>query len=242
MEAELLGVFVEDINLLRVASLPFARQIRYPSAIAEPLDAAAMERELRVKAEQARKALATAAERAQVRWSFRVLRGTVTAEVLAAASEADLLTLGKAGRSLTGRRLGSTALAAATNAPRALLFVQEGIPFGPPVLAVYDGSRGSRGALGAAIRLTHIVGDAMMVLILANAPDTARQLQEQAAQLIKGQSGQVRYRWIYSASDLVQVLTRERNGVLVLSGELIGEGLTQRLLQEVTNSLMLVGQ
>lgn len=51
MQAELLGLFVEDLNLLRVAGLRSARQIRYPSATAEPLDLAAMERDLRVRAE-----------------------------------------------------------------------------------------------------------------------------------------------------------------------------------------------
>jgi nucleotide-binding universal stress UspA family protein len=31
LEAEQLGLFVEDINLLRIATLPFARQICFPS-------------------------------------------------------------------------------------------------------------------------------------------------------------------------------------------------------------------
>ena len=38
LKAELVGLFVEDIDLLRLAGLPFAREIRYPSAIIQQLD------------------------------------------------------------------------------------------------------------------------------------------------------------------------------------------------------------
>ncbi|MGB7837261.1 MAG: universal stress protein, partial [Terrimicrobiaceae bacterium] len=33
LDAELSGLFVEDINLLRLAQLPFASEISYPSAL-----------------------------------------------------------------------------------------------------------------------------------------------------------------------------------------------------------------
>ena len=37
LNAELVGIFVEDINLLRLAGLPFAREVRYQSALDRPL-------------------------------------------------------------------------------------------------------------------------------------------------------------------------------------------------------------
>src|SRR2546425_755825 len=95
MEAELTGLFVEDIELLRMADAPFARELLYPSATEAPLNRATMERKLRAQSEQARKALAAAADRAQVQWTFRTVRGQVISEVLAAAGEADLLAIGK---------------------------------------------------------------------------------------------------------------------------------------------------
>src|SRR6516165_5238200 len=134
MEAELEGLFVEDINLLRLAGLPFAREVRHTASL-EALDSLRMERALKAQAAQAREALAAAARRAQVQWSFRVVRGQVTQEVLAAAAKADLVTLGKQGRSRSpGARLGSTALRVALDAPGALLLVEYGVPAGQPVL------------------------------------------------------------------------------------------------------------
>jgi nucleotide-binding universal stress UspA family protein len=95
-DAELTGVYVEDINLLRMAELPFTREVRVYSS-AQPLDTQHLEQELRVQARRARQALAQSARRSNLRTSFLVRRGVVSAELLKAALEADLVILGKAG-------------------------------------------------------------------------------------------------------------------------------------------------
>jgi nucleotide-binding universal stress UspA family protein len=244
MEAELLGIFVEDLNLLRVAALRGARQICYPSAIAESLDLATMERDLRVRAEQARKALSAVAERAQVPWSFRVVRGQVASEVLAAAPEADLLILGKAGGSMIGRTVGSTARAVAAHAPRNLLFVERSSSFGPEILAVYDGSTGSRQALGAAARLASAADKGLTVLIAAQEPNSGSRLEREAAALVQAPATRVHYRRIpgVDVPGLARAVKQEGGGVLVLSGSLLGEEATRQLLSEVENPVLLVGE
>ena len=37
LKAELVGIFVEDVNLLYLAGLPFAREVRYLSGVDRPL-------------------------------------------------------------------------------------------------------------------------------------------------------------------------------------------------------------
>ena len=75
LKAELVGIYVEDINLLHLAGLPFAHEVSYLSVAVRQLDSPSMERELRVQAERARQVLAGVAGRRQLRWSFRVVRG-----------------------------------------------------------------------------------------------------------------------------------------------------------------------
>jgi K+-sensing histidine kinase KdpD len=91
MEAELIGLFVENADLLHFAGFPFAREVGFTSALGRPLDVEAMERSLRAWAEEAHRTLASVAGRTSVRWSFRVTRGSLTAEMLAAAEAADLV-------------------------------------------------------------------------------------------------------------------------------------------------------
>jgi hypothetical protein len=83
--AELVGLFIEDPDLLRFAALPFAHEIGHASAQRRRTDVTAIERSLRAHADEAQRALASAAARSAIRWSFRVARGLAAAELLSAA-------------------------------------------------------------------------------------------------------------------------------------------------------------
>jgi K+-sensing histidine kinase KdpD len=91
MQAELLGLFVENQDLLHFAGLPFAREVGFESAMRRTLDVESMERTLRALAREARQAVETVAGGSQLQWSFRVVRGAPAAELLAAAEESDLV-------------------------------------------------------------------------------------------------------------------------------------------------------
>lgn len=95
LNVELLGLFVEDINLLQLASLPFAREVVYASETQRSLASVDMERSLRAQADRLRQTVENAASSAQVHWSFKVYRGVVTTELLSVGGEGDLLVLGK---------------------------------------------------------------------------------------------------------------------------------------------------
>ena len=159
MEAQLAGLFAEGVELLRMADAPFARELLYPAAKEAPMNRAAMEHKLRAQSEQARKALATAADRAQVQWTFRTVRGQVTSEVLAAAGDADLLAIGKTGSSLKRRvKIGSTPLELAIGGSTVLLLPAHRAFANLPLLVYYDGSPTARRALLAAAKLAEAEG------------------------------------------------------------------------------------
>ena len=243
LEAELEGIFVEDANLLRLAGLSVAREVRYPFAAPARPDPARMERALRAQAAQARQALARASEQRHVDWSFRVVRGEVALEVLAAAMEADLLTLGKASRPLTQRvRLGSTARAAATEAPCCVLVLQRDVGIKPPVTVTYDGTSTAQKALAMAAHLAHQQGGGLTVLILADLADDAQRLQAEVADLLHRRRPAVRYRQLPDASEatLAHTVQTERSGVLVLSGTVLTQEALQALLDEVDCPVLLV--
>lgn len=83
--AELVGLFIEDEDLLRFAALPFAREIGFASAERRRMDVTELERSLRAHAAEAERTLARVVERSTARWSFRVARGFAAAELLGAA-------------------------------------------------------------------------------------------------------------------------------------------------------------
>jgi nucleotide-binding universal stress UspA family protein len=140
--AELLGVFVEDLALVQLAALPLARELRIASASARALDPAAMQRSLEAQASQARASLEQASRRFGLRASFRVARGDVVTELLAAAAEADLLALGLSGQmEIAGRRIGSTVRAVVAQARCSILIEHAHKRTGTAVALVYEGRR-----------------------------------------------------------------------------------------------------
>lgn len=89
--AELVGIYIEDTELMRLAGLPFAREIAHLSAVTRQLNPAGMARALRVRAEIVQSKLQQRAARAQVSWSFLVLQGDLLPEQLIVSPASDLL-------------------------------------------------------------------------------------------------------------------------------------------------------
>jgi len=97
MGAQLEGIFVEDIDLLQLAELPSLREVRRSSRSVEAINPARMEQELRVLARRAERLLGEQAARHHVSWSFRIWRGSIDSDLLAAAMEVDVLALTRLG-------------------------------------------------------------------------------------------------------------------------------------------------
>jgi len=217
--ADLEGLFVEDANLVRIATLPVARRVLFPSAAEEPLDSSCMERELKALARHAQRSLAALAEHSGIRWTFRVVRGKVPVEILAAASESDLLTVGCSGWSLARRmQMGSTAQNAAMNAPKALLLVKQPLDVDRPVVVLFDGSPLAAQALRAAARFTGAFQSRLTIFILAESAENARTLMQRAAHLLKEDEVEASFRPVFTAGalQLADAIESEAGGLLVL--------------------------
>ena len=89
------GVFIEDEELIGLASLPFARQVTLGAGV-EPLTRDRVEDHFRAFAERARRELAAAAERYDVEWSFEAVRGPLAPDML--GGEHDFVVAGVASR------------------------------------------------------------------------------------------------------------------------------------------------
>lgn len=245
-KAELQGIFVQDDQLLRLATSPHAREVLYPAARQRPVDTASMEQALHAQAEQARKAFLTSAQCARLRWSFRVVRGNVTAEVLAAASGADVLALGKSGYSLAqGMHLGSTALAVARSAPRAVLLVHRGVRSQRQVIVLDDGSAAALDLLKAGARLADVYGNTLIVLILKSAANDGKRLENETYKAIRqARALHLRIRRLThdNAVSIAHAVQSEGGGILLLQDGLYAPDTIKELLRRLDTPIMLVHQ
>lgn len=176
-QAELLGVYVEDINLLRSADIPITREIGHYSAKTHDIDSLHIERELRAQARRIERLLSDIAKKANLRWSFQKARGIIHGKLLEAAEDTDLIILGKTGWS-GKRQLGSTARNVAVRSKIQSLILMRKVRPGTPIMVAYDGSAASQKALGAA-QLISSADIPLIILLIAEDQEHSKDLEEE---------------------------------------------------------------
>ena len=243
LDAEVLGLFVEDVNLLRLAGMPFASEVRTMSAESRDLSSERMENEMRSQAARARRLFNARTSAARVRARFEVVRGQVSFEILQAAREADLLTLGRVSHPLTPRMiLGSTARAA-MRLPGSVLLSARPPGDGNVVMVCISGGDHSWRALETAAALVTPDGT-LVVLFLAADEERGEALHQQVLPWLARRNMSFTARRIGASTiaNLVHAARAEACSILVVEGATIrdGEQSLQALLQETDCSLLIV--
>lgn len=244
-EAELHGVFVEDIDLLRSADLSIAREVHSFVLPAQAMSRRRLHRQLQRQAEQAEAALVRAARRAEVAHAFTVARGRVADELLEAAAEADLITLGKASTARCSRhKLGRTARALLQRAPSSVLVVREALPAQAPLFVYYDDSAAAGRALAfAAALVQQQPARPLTVLLPPGAADEVERLRDAIAQQVGRTVPQLRVRVLgpLEAARLTIVHGEGRSlVVLPATAPPLDEANLQRLLYTLDGPLLVV--
>lgn len=233
LDAELAGLFVEDIGLQHLIGLPFAREFSLLSGAGQPLSQGDMERTWRREAATLQRRLAEAAGSLRLRWSFHVARGRVAAEVSTLAQAFDLIVLGRrSGIPLV--RVSRTTIRPAASQP------QTG-----PVLALFDDSPASVRNLDLAILLASRHGAELRLLIDADTEAAYRQVCATGQAALKARGARANCVWLngINGSNLIQEARREAAGCLVLPGKerFLGKEGLERVLDEIECPIVLTG-
>lgn len=227
--AEVLGIFVEETNLLRSGGYVFAREVGASSGQIRPLDTSHIEARMQSLARQASKALQQAMLDRGIRQALKLCRGHVVNEVLNLARPEDLLILGRAGWSATpGMLLGSTARSLVRRAPGEVLLwcnSQQRSHGRVVVLLNHDQGANHRAVdVGADLARQHQLP--MTVLVRADSGDE-RSITDDLRSHLERKSviARVRCLPVADADDIVRALREENAAQLVLSrsGRLFSE-------------------
>jgi len=245
-DAELLGLFVEDINVLRIAGLPYAQEFGAYSAQRRHINTTDVERQLRVRSRQVQDNFRLLSGGASIQGTFRVTRGSVGAEIQSAAADADVLIVGRAGWSqLRERQVGSTTRAVCSaEAPGITAVLQSGAQLAPPILVVYDASEAAEKALVFAEGLVDEMRGPLEVLVVADTEpllQARRNLLERA--LIELKVMKHRHSLITSVlQNLIHTIydLHAQTVVLPASLSLLQDGRVVSLLEQVDIPVLLV--
>jgi hypothetical protein len=168
--AEILGMFVEDIELLTLAEMPIAREYCMLTHVERRLQTPDIERQFRIQARAAQQALAEIAGRLGFPLSFRTVRGAITTLLRESLAETDLMLFGAVRGSL--RLPGGPTRADSAHPSRRR-----------PVSVVFDGSEAAQRALQVALQIAPDDSIPLTVILTADKPEHLSMLTDQAFRL-----------------------------------------------------------
>jgi nucleotide-binding universal stress UspA family protein len=237
--AEVLGIFVEEINLLRAAGYGFAREVGGSSGLARPLEVAALETRMQVLAEQARRSLQQVMAGRGLAQSLKLCRGRVAQEVLALMQPEDLVVLGRVGWSgIPGTWLGSTARILLRQAPGEVLLWAESQPQRQNrVVVLLNHDQGSNHrAVRVGAELAHRSNQPLSVLIRTQ-PEDDQSLAEDILIYLQHEGIAARVKQIPKASAGAAVRAIQEEGATQLvvsrSSSLFADQSAESLLSEL---------
>lgn len=207
LDAELAGLFVEDVDLQHLFGLPFAREFSALTGAGQPLTQGDVERTWRREADALQRLLAAAAERQRLRWSFRVARGRVSAEMRTLAHAFDLVVL--------GTQPGVLAVTRTTSH----LIDRPPQPAEGPVLVLFESMPASASSLSMAAMLARRRGSDVVLMVAAPDGDAYRAAcaTGHAALKEQGLDGRCIRLHALDGASLIEAARREQAGCLVLA-------------------------
>jgi nucleotide-binding universal stress UspA family protein len=212
LQAELEGIFIEDINLIRLTELPFIREIRPASMTEEPFNIQRMEQELRSLARQQQQKLELVAREKGISCSFRIRRGHIRAEMMEVVTEVDVLTLCSPSRAseIFSKQAAAFTLRADTSASQQARSA---------VSVVFGNARNEKRALMAAASLAKRLDTNINVLITAGSDAETDELQREAETILESQTQPVNYSRLIGnqLSDLVLATISSNSQVMLVN-------------------------
>lgn len=221
---EVAGLFIEDINLFRLAALPVTRHVAIGPAAAAPLNVEQLTTEMQAMAGRAAAELEASAARHGVKSSFRVVRGLPAAELAAGTMTEDLLVVGAA-RALAGLplALGSSLQEAVCRAGRCILHARQLALPRNPLIVLRASSELSLRAIAVAM---HVVGgatDELTVLLVGTPVETGQAAKPvEAALAAHGRRARLRQVNDLTPAQLTRVASDGRSDMLILASDLPG--------------------
>lgn len=220
--SDVLGVFVEEVNLLRSAGYGFTREVGAASGISRPFDPELLEQRMRLMARQARQALTRATAGRSGQHDLRVTRGSAVAELLALARPDDLLVLGLPRLNMASGLLpGSPARGLIRESPaRVLLWCEQRVPqLSRVVVMLNDHSGANHRAIRAAADASRHYHRPLTVVVPAGSSGREQEAAVRRDPAISGRELRVRTLSSADPGSIARILREEGASCLVISRE-----------------------
>lgn len=190
MNAELSGLFIEDVNLFNLAELPFAREISFGGGLSRTLDPGRLSREIERHASQCRRRVSALAGKSHIPWSFDVRRGNLLDELTAFSSLGDILVFAGGGFGpVAVENLHRSAMEALREhaRPSAIVITNTALKervSGPVILVLAGDNNPNPAAIRMAARIASSREAPLLIYCIGNIPDDVKEFEQEIRSMI----------------------------------------------------------
>lgn len=230
LNAELVGIYVEDEELVRLSGHSFACQVSTQGGVVREINIESMRRQLRADATLARRQLESCGRARSVPTRFIARHGAVTAELLDASVQADYVVVGRSRSEGPTSRSGSTARMVARHARRPVLVTHSGHSRAHSMLLLLEGSEDVEQVVLACTRMLEPTARLCIASVSPGARHAKPEWQVVAARVLQQEKRAAEFLDLHKLDDAAVMMAVKQLGDAIVAiplptnGESAGRG------------------
>lgn len=219
LEGKIHGLFVQEETWHKVGQLPSVISVNELTGRTSTLEKEFLEEQIKRLKKRLQRQVKTISRKNKISHSWETVRGRVEKEILRAAEDADLITIGRRGSSFPEKQqLGSSAKKIIYNANKPVLILKKGLQLGNPITAVYDGTEESRRCIKLALSLAEKFDTRLTILAMRNIPDAERSRSSALENMVDTTSPRLKVLLLKNPDlwGFVHSINRRNSGLLII--------------------------
>lgn len=237
LEGQLHGLFVQDETWHKISKMPSVVSVNELTGRTQTLEEQYLKEQIKRLKRRLRRRLKTVSRENRIPHTWKTVQGRVEEEILRAAQEADLITIGRRGSSFPEKRkLGSSAKTIIRTAEKPVLILKKGLRLGNSITAIYDGSEESQQGIKVALRMAQKNESTLTILVLGNDPEAQNNRDKKLENTIEAAPVSVNVQFLHNPTvwTLTHAINRRSSGLAVIPKN---QPLLQASLEELVYQL-----
>lgn len=219
-EAELQGLFVSDDTWHKIGKISLIREISEITGETRSFGEKEMEEQSRLIKNRIEEYLQKIARHSGVKYRLDSVTGSIEEELLKAAEDVDLITVGRTGHAHKQEdQLGKTTRHIISHAKKPVLMLEKGLSIGKaPIICIYDGTEQSQRGLDLALNLAERQQSQVQIIGLANQSESIQNRNKEIEERAQQANIPVRLHLIKQSNilNLTRLLNRMHGSLLII--------------------------
>lgn len=245
IRANVHGIYVQEEHWENINQMPSVTFVNELTGKTEPVEENQLARQVNRAAKRLQRRLKKISRQYEVSHSWQNIRGPVIEEILKAGKEADLITIGRRGGTVLGKKkMGSTTQAVIKRSKKPVLVLAEKQIFTQVITVVYDATEESKRGLQLGLSIAESTKSSLFILAVNNRGSKSNKRNRKLEKTIADADIPIKVATLNHTGigNFIHLVKRKRPGLIIISKNqpLLKDGSTKTLLHYLRCAVLLM--